>query len=489
MAILSAVVIVCSYAGGILDWRFITITPVACALLYLLFRKGRSVWNLTAGAQLGWVGLMFMSSIVAPGDSYMLTWPLLSAVIAIAIVLLRRKPDSQSVVNVAVLAIFAVPAVLWCSNLAYLYFLAMGLPSISMGMPTVQVAMALVSLLMSLLVPHCHYITSNSRWVVPGAAAGLGLVLIAAAKLDTQFDRDHPRANSIYYTQNVDSGQASWLSNDAEADEWTSHYLSHEPNRLGQATTPRMRKRAPSVDLASPEITVTEDSVSGDVRTVRLHLISRRYAPELEVWLPPNLALVGAQINGTEVEGLDEVDEELAGKAWWRWVYLAPPTEGISLTLRSRSTDPIVISLTDVSCGLPEIPGFRHKPRPEYMMPRPSHGLLSDCTDVTKVTRSLRLGKWPNGETNALRGTIKEKMDAGGYTYVLLVTEQGDVWAAAKEFGVAVGDEVELGDMAAMHDFRSPTLDRIFEEILFAGRAEVIGGRAAAEHTQRGQEP
>lgn len=80
-----------------------------------------------------------------------------------------------------------------------------------------------------------------------------------------------------------------------------------------------------------------------------------------------------------------------------------------------------------------------------------------------------------------LRGTVKETMASGGYTYILLTTEQGEVWAAAQQLAVAVGDEVELGGMMPMRDFKSKTLNRTFEEIQFVSSARVVGSSPTAK--------
>ncbi len=79
------------------------------------------------------------------------------------------------------------------------------------------------------------------------------------------------------------------------------------------------------------------------------------------------------------------------------------------------------------------------------------------------------------------RGKVTETIEAGAYTYVLLATGQGEIWAAATRFSVAVGDEVEIAGLSTMRNFRSPTLGRVFEEIQFVGRATVIGGNATVE--------
>ncbi len=88
-------------------------------------------------------------------------------------------------------------------------------------------------------------------------------------------------------------------------------------------------------------------------------------------------------------------------------------------------------------------------------------------------------GKYPD----PLAGKVKETMDAGGYTYLLLDTPQGEVWVAAKSFAVSVGDQVEVAGLMPMPNFHSRSLDKTFEEIQFVGRAAVIGDQAAA-HAQ-----
>jgi len=82
----------------------------------------------------------------------------------------------------------------------------------------------------------------------------------------------------------------------------------------------------------------------------------------------------------------------------------------------------------------------------------------------------------PSG--GGITGEVLETMDAGGYTYVLVKTADGDVWAAGPQATIAVGDQVDLGSGMLMSDFKSETLDRTFEKIYFVG---AIGSGAAAD--------
>ncbi|MCP4446303.1 MAG: hypothetical protein GY811_13305 [Myxococcales bacterium] len=60
-------------------------------------------------------------------------------------------------------------------------------------------------------------------------------------------------------------------------------------------------------------------------------------------------------------------------------------------------------------------------------------------------------------------GTVAETMNAGGYTYVKFQGESGDVWAAAPETAIKVGDSVSYTGGTPMQEFRSNTLKRTFQ--------------------------
>jgi len=123
--------------------------------------------------------------------------------------------------------------------------------------------------------------------------------------------------------------------------------------------------------------------------------------------------------------------------------------------------------------------GCDREPQEERLeAPPPFHGPMESSDRPVAVH-----GGMPGGEGQAmpanhpsvtLSGRVTETMDAGRYTYLHLDTDRGPVWAAAAQMEVAVNDRVELSQFSVMRNFRSPTLDRTFEEILFANSASVV---------------
>lgn len=77
-------------------------------------------------------------------------------------------------------------------------------------------------------------------------------------------------------------------------------------------------------------------------------------------------------------------------------------------------------------------------------------------------------------------GAIVETMDSGGYTYVKLRAGEQDIWAAAPQCEVEVGQEVTIAAAMPMDNFRSDTLDRTFDRVYFVnGFGEAQSSEAA----------
>ena len=77
-----------------------------------------------------------------------------------------------------------------------------------------------------------------------------------------------------------------------------------------------------------------------------------------------------------------------------------------------------------------------------------------------------------------LSGKVLEVKDVDSYTYLLLQTVDGEVWAAVGKVPAKVGDEVTIEDAALMPQFFSKSLNRTFDRIYFG--SVVTGGSGTA---------
>jgi len=85
--------------------------------------------------------------------------------------------------------------------------------------------------------------------------------------------------------------------------------------------------------------------------------------------------------------------------------------------------------------------------------------------------------------------TVTETMDAGGYTYMKVAEGKDAYWVAVQATPVRVGAQVTFAEQMWMPDFKSRSLNRTFDRILFASMARAPGGTAAAETVKPASAP
>lgn len=357
----------------------IAFTALALAIVtlsYLVYVRFISMPNLALGALLWWVALAIVTWQLLPGANYLLVWPALFSLGALAFWFAhaRAAASERKLTTHVVLALCAVPGLILLTPLIYLVFLGFGVGLIS-GV------MVVVVLALSLLVPHLCLMLKANKYVLPGAALLVAIAFLVAGSMTAGFNKERPKPNVVFYGLNADTGEAKWLSTDLLPDEWTSQFFS--TNYDGNMTAefiPFYRVAlltgdAPAVQLAGPTMKVTSDTNDGTVRTISMHLASARQAPSLLAFVNPGIEVEDALINGTSVT-MENVSVSEDG---WGVRYYGLPAQGFELTLKVPVDQQFELRVVDQSFKLPDVP-FR--PRPDYMQP----GLFA-YSETTLVSR------------------------------------------------------------------------------------------------------
>ncbi|MBB1318109.1 NrfJ [Shewanella sp. SR43-4] len=74
---------------------------------------------------------------------------------------------------------------------------------------------------------------------------------------------------------------------------------------------------------------------------------------------------------------------------------------------------------------------------------------------------------WAQGALH--QAEVIDTMNGGGYTYVQLKEADKTYWAAGPQTEVNKGDKVEVSEQMWMTDFKSSSLNRTFDKIMFVG--------------------
>jgi hypothetical protein len=365
-----------AYNGAFYAWAFVALAVAVAAAVYALLFLRFNMESLALGALLWWAGLAGLLSFAAPDASYLLLLPLIASLIEMAYAFARRHPE-QEAKGALLWTLPAVVGVLLFGAMPYLLVVLVG--TLAIVPLTVTVA-----LLVGFLVPQLRILTAPWGWWVAAASALAALVLIVAGAASSAYDSDHPRADSIFYALDADTGKASWVSAEPAPDSWTAQFLTGPVGKgsleqLALGRTPAVESPAPAVALPAPDLTTLDDISIGDSRLMRFRL---SFAPAARlVWVAVDKARVTeAQVNGKKITGSGS--NPVTG---WLLVYAAPPPTGLLLTLEVAASSSPVLRVFQDSEGLPALPGMNFVPRPADLMPAPFSLPLDSSTVVSKT--------------------------------------------------------------------------------------------------------
>jgi hypothetical protein len=356
------------YNASLYYLAFIALAVAIAAAIHVLFKRKVRANDLAFGALLLWWIMAMVFSVLMPGFSYLLTWPLLFCTLALGWVLWRKYPEVNSWRREMVLVAGAVPG---------LIILAPALKVMFEFSPMLMIGFDILffALLLGLLTPQLDLVTRIRRLWLPSGALLACLGFLVAGSLTAGFDAEHPQKNGMAYILNADSGQATWFSPGPQLDAWTAQFYGTQPERgtVGELFPivrsnpfPILQGEAPLMALDAPEVDVLNDQTADGVRMLQLRLRSPRQAPIIYLDVEPRAAFRAVVIDEQRVN-IPESEGNL-----WSMTYCAVPPEGIEITLEVESSQSLTIQASDNSWGLPDIPGMTFQPRPDDMMSMPN---------------------------------------------------------------------------------------------------------------------
>jgi hypothetical protein len=376
------------YELGLYELGFVFLTFGAAAGVYASLFRRRSDVDLLAGALVGWALALVLTTALVPAGSYLFAWPFLSALVGFAYLVLRRAEETGGAA-LFVTALCAAPGFALVAPIVYLFVMMMGLGLVGF-------LMVLVVLALGLALPLVRALVGRRRWLLPGAAALAGLILIAGAVTSAGFDARRKRVNHLFYQLDADAARAYWMSFDRERDEWTAQFLTDSARRIEPEAWQQWGRRrfwqddAPPLPLPAPALEMLEDRTAGEVRTVRLRVASAREARAITI-NATGPEIQRATINGRAVWSAAEAagNAPAAGGAQatpapFRLTYAAPPVGGFELTVETRAGAGLGLVVEDFTFGLPTEALAGRRPRPDNMMPAPNYR-WSDTTIVRRT--------------------------------------------------------------------------------------------------------
>ncbi len=138
-----------------------------------------------------------------------------------------------------------------------------------------------------------------------------------------------------------------------------------------------------------------------------------------------------------------------------------------------------LLAIAVTGCQKQEEPATALSPHPSLMQPSaPNQESLQGqggCPAMSQQNphAGMKTQEIPPGMA-AHKGTVRQKIDAAGYTYLEIEEKGKKLWVAVLKANVEKGDIVEIPESPMMRNFTSRALNRTFDEILFAGGIRVV---------------
>lgn len=371
-----------TYNSNLYFYGFIALTVAVVSLIYLLFGRKISVVNLWMGAMIWWVLALLATTLLLPGATYLFTWTLLPALLALLLILLTTREGASPWTRLAVLLVGAIPLIILFSPLLQTLFVGLTVASSAL-------VMVVLALVLGLLIPQLNLLDGMNRWLLPLASVLVCVGFLYAASTTSRFDASSPQQDNVFYALDGDTGKAVWASSSSRADDWTSQFFAAQtqtaemPAFFPGRPWKFLNGETQSAALASPQVEVLADERNDAGRTLRLRVTSPRQAPVMSLYIDGDAEVQGTSVNGKPFrqEAASGAQPTTAAKTWGLRYYGLPP-EGIELTLVSKSPQAVKVKAVDQSYGLPSTSNVTFKARPEGFVPAPLP--LSDSTLVSK---------------------------------------------------------------------------------------------------------
>ena len=317
-------------------------------VLFVGFRKRFNLLELSISGLIIVVLLSWPLSLLLPGGSYVLFWPLLLTTLGLLATTFTNKATQPGAQAIACIAGTAVMVLLFVPLIYLLYVF------LTLQLITIVAIGFLPGLFFVIASPLLNIAISRRRWYIAilllfvGACASFGI----AATL-SHSSAQYPRRDTMLYSMNADNHRAVWISYDRSLDPWTAQFFPNGkpethpmPQYLAGSDRPVFSAPASPLELDPPIAEIKTDEKERDIRKIRMNVRSQRNARVLRLAFLKDVQILSIKIGTREISvGQNSAPASIT--------LLGMGHQGADLELAIRASDKISFWLTDQSSGFP----------------------------------------------------------------------------------------------------------------------------------------
>lgn len=373
------------YSSNFYNAGYYLIAIAGIGLLSFTFIFSRSVKrfsfeSLFAGGLLLLLIMMLALKYFIHTGAFILYVPLITTLTIFIILFLagtgyKNKPLAYALAQMLLLA---VPLGMWMPFL-YLLFTVF-----SLRLPFA--AAIFICLFFPLLIPAHKIINSFSRNSIAAIAGAMIILSIAVAHFSADYNHEQPLQTELMYAVDLDAEKALWISNQKHKDAWNAQYLRAATRSYFNEFYPglnvslwKSEAKLTATGTETGNIELMADSTFADSRQLRLLVKPHPSTNSFELWLPENSQL---KVLGSAHTGKRPIPERsLRGDQNTVLRFMAPPAEGVEISISVYGAKPVKLRFIERKIGLPE--DVLTYPLPESMIYGPGH--ISNTTQIKQT--------------------------------------------------------------------------------------------------------
>ena len=354
-----------TYNGHAYIGLFVALTLAAVFYFSHKLSLGVNVVNQFVAPLFFWLIINVLLAFYLKGAAYFIL-PFYFALLSFGLLI---KDDRT---NPLLLLILASPAVFLFSPLIQTFPIGLGLKMIVMS---TLLTVLLFGLLFSFMGSY------DFKKFLSLGFPFLTFVLFINTHLTSDFNEDRKKPNSLIYSQDLNSEEASWLTYDSFLDDWTRSYLGDNPvpisldskkagySKYNSGYT--YTSKAAFVNIPHYKAQFTRDTLIGDQRSTSFRLIPEKKANVLRLYVDSEVSFDHLSFNGIEVlkSGSNELLFTKPNNRLLTFYVSEKDTLEVSYVL-SKEQLPTFI-LFEYSFDLMNNPWVEMNERPKHMMPKP----------------------------------------------------------------------------------------------------------------------
>lgn len=283
-----------TYNGHAYIWAFSLLSIAVCLWLYHKFYKPENTASLLVAPLILWLLICAFVAFELQGASFFII-PVLFGFVSLFVLVRQKHP------NLMLMALLLCPTLMILSPFVKMF-------PVGLGLKLLVASTLLTTLIFSLSVGVFGFFRHKNRWSY-GVAFG-AICFFIVAHLNSGFNEEHPKPNSLVYILDTDTNTAIWATNDHILDPWTKAYLTDSPDtpellnndtissKYNSAFT--YTKKANIKPINTPYIDKQIDTVINNIRHVKLFISPQRLVHQLTFSADTTTHFLSFNANGYE---------------------------------------------------------------------------------------------------------------------------------------------------------------------------------------------